>query len=368
MAAFPHQASAHATGLSYLDLRLEDSTVRAEFDLPATDLVQALDLDANHDRILNDADVAARDSELTAWLGRSLRILSEGVACVASPGPSQLRDGTLLTVRATYQCANVPKSLYVGVAFEDAIGDGFTTYVRLATTPPHDAVLNRSNPSVAFDLENSMGHGSGLISKIGARVPFLGRILPHLVLGLEHIFTGYDHILFLLSLLLLGGSLRRIVAIATAFTVAHSITLSLSVLNVASLPGAFVESAIAASIAYVAVENYWHAAPLAPGVKEPLGLRWRWALTFAFGLIHGFGFASVLKELGLPKQELPWALGFFNVGVELGQLAIILVTYPLLMRLGQRSWYRPKGVRYASMLVFALAVYWFCLRAFPSET
>ena len=136
-------------------------------------------------------------------------------------------------------------------------------------------------------------------------------------LGVEHIFLGYDHILFLLSLIVVC-KFRDLVKIVTAFTVAHTITLILATLAYVQLPGRLVETAIAATIVYVALENFW--------IRE--GGR-RWMLTFVFGLIHGFGFAGVLRELGLPKLGLVRSLLAFNVGVEVGQLAIVLLLFPL---------------------------------------
>ena len=142
-------------------------------------------------------------------------------------------------------------------------------------------------------------------------------------LGVEHIFLGYDHILFLLSLIVVC-KFGELVKIVTSFTVAHTITLVLATLLDVQLPGRFIETAIAATIVYVAAENFW---------IEHDARRWR--LTFAFGLIHGFGFAGVLRELGLPTVGLVRSLVAFNVGVEAGQLAIVLVLFPTNDRIGK---------------------------------
>jgi hypothetical protein len=139
----------------------------------------------------------------------------------------------------------------------------------------------------------------------------------------EHILGGYDHLLFLLALLLPGGGLLALAKIVTAFTLAHSVTLSLAVLDVVSLPDRLVEAVIALSIAAVAVENL---------VLQPTVTR-RWIVSFAFGLVHGFGFSSAVRELGLPSAGLVQALVGFNVGVELGQMAVVALALPLLMLL-----------------------------------
>ena len=139
-------------------------------------------------------------------------------------------------------------------------------------------------------------------------------VQQYIVSGIEHIAIGYDHIAFLLAVIVLGRRVWPLVKVVTAFTIAHSITLTVAVLGIVSLPSALVETLIAASIVYVAAENFF--------VRD---IRHRWWLTFAFGLIHGFGFASVLRDYGLPENALGLALASFNVGVEIGQLMIVAV-------------------------------------------
>ena len=157
-------------------------------------------------------------------------------------------------------------------------------------------------------------------------------VRDYLLLGVEHIFTGYDHIAFLFGLLVIAGAhglrqgARRILAVVTAFTLAHSVTLILSALGLVTISSRVVEPAIAVSIAYVGVENLVNPTP-----------RFRWLLTFGFGLIHGFGFASVLREIGLPSRGLLLSLVSFNVGVEIGQLAVVAAVLPLLSLVTKRD-------------------------------
>lgn len=146
-------------------------------------------------------------------------------------------------------------------------------------------------------------------------------------LGVEHILTGTDHLLFLVTLLVVVGTWRQLLGIVTAFTVAHSVTLALAVFEVVRLPEKLVESTIALSIAWVAMENLVRGA----GTK-------RWLLTFGFGLIHGFGFAGALRELELPKQGLLKSLLLFNVGVESGQLLVVLPLLPLILWVRRFEW------------------------------
>ncbi len=179
--------------------------------------------------------------------------------------------------------------------------------------------------------------------------------------GIEHIFLGYDHIAFLVSVVLWSRRLWPVVKIVTAFTLAHSITLSLAALDVVRIPSAVVEPAIAASIVYVAAENF---------LSRDVGKRWR--ITFCFGLIHGFGFASALQELGLPRSALVPALASFNIGVEIGQIAIVSVVMPLLWALDRLPAPGPRAgivpvrsglvVYPISAVIVVLGSYWFLVR------
>ena len=170
-------------------------------------------------------------------------------------------------------------------------------------------------------------------------------------LGVEHIWTGYDHLLFLFALLVVCRTFRSIVAIVTCFTLAHSLTLALATLELVNLPARFVEPAIAASIVYVGVENLWRKG------EEPRG---RWMLTFAFGLIHGFGFASVLRDLGVGRggEEIAVPLVTFNLGVEIGQVVVAAVVLPLVWQLRKNEKLVRRGVPALSALVAAAGLYW----------
>ena len=178
--------------------------------------------------------------------------------------------------------------------------------------------------------------------------------------GVEHIAVGYDHVAFLFAVIVLGRRFWPLFAVITAFTVAHSITLSLAALAVIQLPSRLVESAIALSVLLAALNNLW-----------PLVLGRRWIVAFAFGLVHGFGFASVLADLGLPRDALLIALVGFNLGVEAGQLAIVAVFLPTAFRL-RRTWlYRKMLFVGGSALIALIAAVWLLersldLRLFPA--
>ena len=174
-------------------------------------------------------------------------------------------------------------------------------------------------------------------------------VRQYLWLGYTHILpNGVDHILFVLGLFLLSARLKPLVLQVSAFTIAHSITLGLSMYGIVSLPSRVVEPLIALSIAYVAVEN------LVTRELKP----WRIALVFMFGLLHGLGFAGVLRELGLPRGEFLTALLTFNAGVELGQLTIIAAAFAAVSAFMKRQWYRRAIVIPASCAIAAVGLYW----------
>lgn len=160
-------------------------------------------------------------------------------------------------------------------------------------------------------------------------------ITSYLVLGVEHILKGIDHLLFVMALLLLTVGFKKLIKTVTAFTIAHSITLSLSALGIVGLPGPPVEAVIALSIVFLAVElvKYYKS-------ETGLAIKYPWVVAFAFGLLHGFGFAGALADIGLPQAEIPLALLFFNVGVELGQILFILGVLGFLfaMKKVKKSW------------------------------
>jgi hypothetical protein len=196
-----------------------------------------------------------------------------------------------------------------------------------------------------------LGVGNARLSLAPAAGGLAETLWHYLLAGIEHIAIGYDHIAFLLAVIVPGGGFRALFAAVTAFTVAHSITLSLAVLGVVAPPVRAIEALIAASIVYAAAENFM-----------ARDLRRRWRLTFAFGLVHGFGFAAALREYGVPADALAAALAAFNVGVELGQLAIVaaalLLWRGVLAASGAGTVAERRTVLGVSAVVLALGLYW----------
>ncbi len=235
-------------------------------------------------------------------------------------------------ILARYTCPVDAATHTFSADYFDALAPGHRQYLEVSGRPV--AMLSADSPSASFEA-----------------APSTGEVAAEFVqLGVEHIVTGYDHLAFVAGLLLAAKSLRQMLVIVTGFTVAHSITLSLAATGLLTLPSALVEPLIAASIAYVGVENFFN-----PGVRQ------RVLITFLLGLVHGFGFAGLLAELGLPGDNLAIALLCFNGGVELGQAVIVALALPLLLRLGRlAAW--PRLMRGLSALVALAGLYWLAER------
>jgi hydrogenase/urease accessory protein HupE len=261
--------------------------------------------------------------------------------CALQPGAAAQMDGEDgVALRASWLCAAPVEELIVRVGFLESFPIGHTHLSRIAFGPTEisQRVAQADEPS--FEV-----HRSRSVAAEAWRF---------LLLGIGHIFTGYDHIAFLIGLLLLGGTLIELVKIVTAFTIAHSVTLALAALDIVAPSPRIVEPLIAASIVYVGVENLWALRTS----RAASALRHRWMITFAFGLVHGFGFASVLRELELPRAVLATGLVSFNLGVEVGQVAIVLAAVPLLRRLRALPAFSPA----LSACVSALGTFWLVQR------
>lgn len=271
---------------------------------------------------------------------KHLRISAGDSQC--KPGNGQVTppstEGGNVVVHMRFDCAAPAERLTIHDDLFDVLGGGYHTIANIQWSGgSQQHVFLPTARDVTVQLTASK-------SARGA-----GSFFP---LGIEHILTGYDHLLFLLALILRGGNLVSLLKIVTAFTVAHSITLALAALNIVTLPERLIEATIALSIAYVAAENLF--------LKRPVSHRW--AVSFLFGLVHGFGFSNVLRELGLPKDGLLWSLLNFNLGVEFGQAAAIVAVLPLLIWL-RRTRFEPRAVATASVIVLVIGLALFIERA-----
>lgn len=334
-------AWAHATGLSRGEYVVTGARVATHVVFSRGELMTLLPgLDANADKVLDQSELdAARP--LLATVPDRISITSNGDACPAVFGGARLEEEDGVSVEATYDCPSTPSSLAIDVALLQDLATGHRHIgVVSGLGAPRDFLAFAKQPSVRV-ASSRPGMDADESQK---RHESFGGFFR---LGIEHILTGYDHLLFVFALLLVGGRLRSLLAVVTAFTIAHSITLGLAVLGIFSLSPRFVEPAIALSIAYVGVENFF--------VKNADR---RYLVTFPFGLIHGFGFAGALANISLPRAEVPSALLAFNLGVESGQLAVVAVVLPLVIYLRKKPWFLVWGVRALSGLVVVAGLVW----------
>jgi hypothetical protein len=333
LAALAGVASAHQQGVSYSDVEVADGRARYDLTIANHDL---RDVDADGDGAIRSDEVLAQYPALRRLLARSVGVAVGGVEC-----PLTLEDFLLdptggVTFRLRGPCPDGAPLKVACMLLASTGSQGYNLAKIRYRGGLTEHVFTRN------DAELTIGAAAGA-----------GAVLRRFIaLGIEHIATGYDHMLFLLALLLGGGGLPATIGIVTAFTVAHSVTLALATFDLVTLPGRLVESAIALSIAWVALENL---------VFERA--RGRWRIAFLFGLVHGFGFASILRGMHLPAQGLALSLLAFNLGVEAGQVAVVVLAWPLLL-LVERSRRRTWLVRGASAAILVLALYWLVERAF----
>jgi len=256
------------------------------------------------------------------------------------------QDG--LFVEGRFDCASAKNGFEVDAAILSDLPFGHRHIARTVSGDvAHDEVLYRDHRSVNVPAGGAKGEAVPP-PKLDHQA---GGFLSFFKMGIEHILTGYDHLVFLLGLVLARGRVKQLIGVVTAFTIAHSISLALAAFGVWAPSPRIVEPAIALSIVYVGIENFF--------VKDASK---RWRITFPFGLIHGFGFAGALQEISLPRAQIPSALLSFNLGVEAGQLAVMAVVLPIIFSLRKQDWFEPRAVRAVSGLVAAAGAIWFVMR------
>jgi hypothetical protein len=350
-------ASAHTQSYGFLTAEIDTNAVAGRLELAIRDVDAALDLDQDLDGKVTWGEVRSREAELSAALLGQISVGTKAERCTLSSEPVLVdaRGGeSYLVVPFRGPCPTFDGLSEVGyrLLFDtDAQHRGLVAVTAEGVTRTFVARPDRSSATLDF----RSGGNAGLF-------------LSFVVHGAHHIWIGYDHVLFLLTLLLgtvlkrrsgiwvptdsFGQALVAAAKVVTAFTIAHSLTLALAAFDVLILPVALTESIIAATITLAAINN------VVPIVTARL-----WLVAFAFGLIHGVGFANVLAELDLPRQGLLSALLAFNLGVEFGQLAIVALVLPFLMLAGRRPAYR-RIMPALSLAIAAVGVFWFLQRAF----
>jgi hydrogenase/urease accessory protein HupE len=349
LSALGHEARAHPAPFSYLDLQLDAERVGGTLVIHDFDAAYELGLE-NPEVLLEPGRARERADELLAIVAERLRIVADGEPAALQWQPVEvLPERQSLSFAFTLTPTGQPGHIEIdAVLFPyDSMHQTFIN-VYEAGVLAHQAILHANDSR----FEHFAGSTQGRWAVVRSFV----------VSGVEHILIGPDHLLFLLGLLLMGGTLRRLATIVTAFTLGHSVTLSLAALDLVRVGPTLVEPAIALSMVVVGVDNLL---VRQRRVSEPQSATFdlRPWLAVAFGLIHGFGFAAVLREVGLPPGALGWSLAAFNVGVELGQLAVVAVAVALLAAVRRYDVVlADRCAMVGSVGVIAAGVYWFVQR------
>lgn len=350
-------AFAHKASDAYLTIERDGAALRGRWDIALRDLDNALGLDVNGDGDITWGEVLTREADIAAYALPRLAVSSGGERCALMPTDDLIdthTDGAYLVLKFSGACKAAGPTLAIDYRLFEGLD------------PQHRGLLNF--------VED--GHSDSIVFSADAPHRIVGggsadprrQFATYFDEGVWHIWTGFDHILFLLSLLLPAVLIRHphgwrpgasfrvsfvdIARVVTAFTLAHSITLSLAALSIVVLPSRIVESGIALSVVLAALNN------LFPVVADG-----RWVAAFGFGLLHGFGFAGALHDLGLPAGSLALSLAGFNLGVEAGQLAIVVVFLPLAFALRSTWAYRRVVFAGGSAAIALVASVWFAERA-----
>lgn len=354
-------AFAHKPSDSYVRIQGGEAFLTVQWDISLRDLEFVVGLDTNQNGEITWGEVKTQRSAISAYAMSRLHVLADGLQC-------QLRCTDLLVNKhsdGTYVVLNLITDrpgdatrieVKYNLLFDvDPTHRGLILYQSAALESTH--VLSPENPSTVFQTTD---------------LTLWKSFVDYTREGVWHIWIGFDHILFLICLLLpavwdrekqdwhpalsFRTSFNGVLKIVTCFTLAHSITLWLAVMDYVTLPGKFIEATIAFSIVVTAINNFY-----------PLLRISGCSLAFLFGLVHGFGFANVLLDLGLSNATLAVSLFGFNVGVELGQLAIVFVFFPIAYQIRATSFYRWAVFRTGSILIACVAVVWMVERIFNTE-
>ena len=371
-------AFAHKPSDSYLSIKADHGNVSGQWDIALRDLDLAVGLDINGDGTITWGEVKSQRDAISRYALSHLS-LARSTPCTVNVADlliDEHTDGAYAVLRFAGSCSDdaAPLTVDYRLLFDlDAQHRGLlklesagqtTTAIFATTTRRQQFTISPSTPPAAS--------ASVAAKTVTPPTSPIATLLAFIQDGVKHIASGFDHILFLIALLLpavmvregarwrpaaaLRPTLLNVAGIVTAFTIAHSITLSLAVLGFVDVPSRLVESLIAASVVATALDNL---IPFLP--------RRRWQVAFAFGLLHGLGFASVLLDLGLPTSSLAISLFGFNLGVEIGQLLLVLAVVPFAYAARSTRAYRPLAIGLGSCAIVFIASGWLVERAFKFE-
>jgi hydrogenase/urease accessory protein HupE len=332
------------------------------------DAGQIVDLDRDNDGNLSRDELAQAEAELNKLATTALEVKLNGLAAKAADARCRFDSNNNTTVYLNFPVASFT-NLVIRSKWLAYFQPGHRQYFSLQNPGGYELaqrMLSANSDSVTIELDASPSSQDAAASPSPPNRPAAARVAEanttsfgaFLRLGIQHILTGYDHLLFLFGLLIVTRTFVSSLKIITCFTIAHSLTLAVATLDLVHISGRVVEPLIAATIAYVGIENLLRC-------DDPKG---RWLLAFAFGLIHGFGFASVLRELGVGRDGSGIAVPLlsFNLGVEVGQIAIAALLLPLIWKVRTRPVFADRWVPACSVVVALLGGYWFVQRVWVS--
>ncbi len=347
----PH-AKAHDPGLSSLAIQQHTNGLGATLTLAVRDAEQLAELDDNHDGSVTQAEFARARSQLEAAVAKQLFIAADGKVLAVQSIRSNLDEKNNVEIHLNFGPISFSR-LEIQSNLVASLPLGHRQYLQVQNSRGEtvcEKLLSASadRATAEFAVANAAATAGEAVSSFG----------NFLILGVKHILTGYDHLLFLFGMLVVVRGLVSSLSIITSFTIAHSITLAAATFNLAQIPSRIVEPLIAASIVFIGIENL-----LRSGVPKA-----RQSVAFGFGLIHGFGFASVLREMGIGAGTGGVALPLlsFNVGVELGQVMVAAVALPIIWKLRANPVFMVRWVPACSAVVVLLGSFWFVERVWMS--
>jgi hydrogenase/urease accessory protein HupE len=348
----PPSAHAHDPGLSSATVTVGGDQIDVILGFAKKDAQSLVIADGNRVQVESAQGFAVIKPQLEAVAARAVELRLDDVVAAPDQAIAKLKDDQNIDILLIFRRTGAARLSLLSTLFE-RLPYGHREFVSVQLvdgTTLGEAMLSGKENSIQTDLPVS-------------RTPAASENHSHsfftfLSLGVEHILTGYDHLLFLFALLVVCRDLRSIATVITCFTVAHSITLGLAALDIVKLSPRVVEPMIAASIAYVGIENLFRG-------DSP---KWRWLITFSFGLVHGLGFADALKEFGIGSGQFGIVLPLvgFNLGVEIGQLSVAAIVLPILRQLRRRPVFMSRLVQVCSALVALAGAYWTVERIWQS--
>ena len=341
-------AAAHDPGLSSLTIRERTNSLEATLTLAVKDAAQVAELDENHDGIVTQAEFAQTRSQLETAVARQLFIAADDKYANAQSVRSQLDENNNVEVLLNFD-AVVFSNLEIESKLIGSLPLGHRQYLQIQNSIGQtlfERLLSAAADRATVEMPDAHS-GIGAFEAARSFANFL-------CLGVKHILTGYDHLLFLFGLLLVARGFFSSLGIITSFTIAHSITLAVATLRVVQIPSRIVEPLIAASIVFVGIENL-----LRGNIPKA-----RRMVPFGFGLIHGFGFASALREAGIGSGAggIVLPLFSFNLGVELGQIMVAAVALPIIWKLRENPMFIARWAPACSAAVVLLGSFWFVQR------